>query len=317
VKNKYRQAVIGTFILFSITTNSYAAPSPGSSPGSPPASKEKVADVKPIQLPTVNKDDKGKSFIDDTLALSPSDIKHLKKEIYKRKQAAQTSPVPPPKPITRTIVLDLSPGAQPPVIRVAERNGASVIFTDSTGADWPILEDNNFAKDLFDVLIPLKDGPILNIASKGAYGQGNVAVFLKGLSVPAIFEMVAGQKETDSRVDIRIPKRGPKAKPLQVESKQFPDFDKTLIQFLSDTPPIGAKKISVKENSLDNDATVAGTQAWEYKDNLYVRTPYSPISPGALGYMSSNDGMNAYKLPITPIILMSIEGKIYKIRIEL
>ncbi len=278
-------------------------------------SKASPADKPQTAQNTVPAISMGKDLVNQTLSLSPDDIKYLKRELYKRKKAAQSPPEPPPRPITRTLLIDLSPGAAPPVIRVAERNGASLIFTDSTGAVWPILTVNNFAQDVFDVLVPVKNGGVLNIAAKGAYGQGNLAVFLKDLNVPIIFCLYAGQKETDFRVDVRLPRRGPNAKAITISTPQAPEFDQWLIDILSDTPPITAQKVSLKFENSEN--PINDTKAWIIGENLYIRTPYSPISPGIKGYLSSNDGMTAYKLNKTSLILLSVKGEIYKVRVIL
>jgi intracellular multiplication protein IcmK len=311
MKSKITTLLIAFFVL-SATSCLAAAPEGNDNQGSGLAT-----DVT-IPSPTeAEKQAMGRDFIDESLKLTPEDIIYLKEALYKRKEAAQSSPTPPPRPITRTIILNLSPGTQPPVIRVSERNGASIIFTDATGTDWPVIDTNNFAQDLFTTLVPIKDGPILNIAANGAYGQGNVAVFLKDLSVPIILNVVAGQKETDYRVDARIPRRGPNAQEITVGTNQAPpSFDKTLMDVLSDIPPVNSRTLKiVPEGQAAN--FLADTKAWLAGKEVYLRTPYVPISPGALSYLSSNDGMKAYKFAETPLILLSINGKIYRVKVEL
>jgi intracellular multiplication protein IcmK len=311
MKRKITTLLIAFFVL-SATSCLAAAPEGNDNQG------QGLATDVTIPSPTeAEKQAMGRDLIDETLKLTPEDIIYLKEALYKRKEAAQASPTPPPRPITRTIILNMSPGTQPPVIRVSERNGASIIFTDSTGTDWPVIDENNFAQDIFTTLVPIKDGPILNIAANGAYGQGNVAVFLKDLSVPVILNVVVGQKETDYRVDVRIAKRGPNAQEIIVgTSKAPPSFDKTLMDVLSGIPPLNSRTLKiVPDNQSANFLT--DTKAWLAGREIFLRTPHFPISPGVLDSQSSNDGMKAYKFSETPLILLSINGKIYRVKVEL
>ncbi len=105
--------------------------------------------------------------------------------------------------------VDLSPGAPPPIVRVSNL-GATVNFIDNTGAPWDIVEVNNMAKGRFEVLKPVTTIPSITITADGDYVEGDVAVFLKDLPFPIVVKMVAGQQETDYRLDVRIPRRGPK-----------------------------------------------------------------------------------------------------------
>src|SRR5260363_315564 len=49
---------------------------------------------------------------------------------------------------------------------------------------------------------PVPSVPTMTITAQGDYVEGDVAVFLKDLPYPVVIKMVAGQRETDYRLDL-------------------------------------------------------------------------------------------------------------------
>lgn len=78
----------------------------------------------------------------------------------------------------------------------------------------------------FDVYY-IPDSPIVTIVAKRPYASGSITVLLKGLSVPISVEVTSGDTDSksrvwtvDNRLDLRIPQRGPSARPMAApESK--------------------------------------------------------------------------------------------------
>ena len=70
--------------------------------------------------------------------MSPDQIKEVRYLYNETKQASAVVEKVPAKPVASVIAVDLSPGATPPVIRLASGFVSSLIFLDSTGAPWPI-----------------------------------------------------------------------------------------------------------------------------------------------------------------------------------
>lgn len=277
----------------------------------PAKNKEKTEPVPPP--PVISEENK--SAIDQFLGMSPEEIKYYRSGKDVRKDAVH-DPRRPVKPVTRSIALDLSPGAAPETVRVFDRSGAVVVFTDATGAPWPVVGQNNFAKDLFEVTqSPEKDSPVVMISTITGAGQGTVAVFLKDLATPVLLSMVIGEKETDSRVDAIVPRRGPNAKAPTIEQQTAPEFDPKLLDFLTKTPPSGAKQLSIQ---VDGDKSVATeTTAWMWNEKLYVRSPLAIMSPAWRGIAKTNDGMRAYVFEPTPVLLVTEKGKVHTLRVGL
>ncbi|MFN7097821.1 MAG: DotH/IcmK family type IV secretion protein, partial [Gammaproteobacteria bacterium] len=125
---------------------------------------------------------------------------------------------------------------------------------------------------------------------------------------PVMLTLVPGQKVVDYRVDLRIEGLGPNAQP-GMQGEGLPDqANPTLLNVLDGVPPNGAKRLGVSTNVA---------QVWVVGDNtMYVRTAFTLISPAWLSKMSSADGMNAYQLQVTPLLLLSRYGKVSQIKVE-
>lgn len=122
-------------------------------------------------------------------------------------------------PRISTLTVNLSPGTSMPVLRTAINQGSTVMFTDNTGAPWPLAAaPYNSNDDGFHVeFIP--DSSVLTVQAKRQYDRGNVTAYLKGLAVPVIINVTSGEADStatsrviDGRLDLRIPQRGPMAK---------------------------------------------------------------------------------------------------------
>lgn len=252
--------------------------------------------------------------IQEYLGMSPEEIRRYRSEKGDRKEATH-EPRREVRQVTRSVALDLSPGASPEKIRLFDRAGAVVVFSDSTGAPWPVVGVQNFAQDQFEVVQPgIADSPVVMISTKIGYGQGGAAVFLKDMPTPILLTMVTGGGVADSRVDAIVSRRGPKATAPAIEQQTAPEFDPKLLDFLTKTPPSGAKQLTIQVD--DRDAATE-TTAWVWNDKLYIRTPLTVMSPAWRGVAKSNDGMSAYVFEMIPVLLVSNKGKVHTLRVGL
>lgn len=243
------------------------------------------------------------------LPLSPDQIINLRKRLDQARRASATHPSVPTKPVISSTTVDLSPGATPPIVRISNQ-GAAVSFLDITGAPWDILEVNNLAKGRFDVKLPVAEIPAITITALGDFVEGNVAVFLKGLPIPVMIRMVAGQRETDYRLDLRIPRRGPNAlDPVAgTPSIGLPgNYLQTLLDGI-DTP--NAKPVRV-ENAP------AGTKAWIVGSNVVIRTGLFLNNPAYQATIASADGTRVYEIAPSPVVTLSEQGALRNVYLDL
>ncbi|WP_081069530.1 DotH/IcmK family type IV secretion protein [Burkholderia stagnalis] len=289
--------------------NSYAAGAAGTTPNadgnvySAPNAPKPLPPL--VDQATINYD----AAVNTMSPLTGDQIKALRKRIDQAKRAAATSARTPSKPVSSSVTVDLSPGAPPPIVRVSHL-GATVNFIDSTGAPWDIIEVNNMAKGRFDVLKPVPSIPSITITANGDYVEGDVAVFLKELPFPIVVKMIAGQKETDYRLDVRIPRRGPNAV-APVRGTAAIDLPKDYMQSLLDgvdTP--GAKPIRIENASSD-------MKAWAVGDRIVLRTSLSLHNPAYYGILTAADGTHVYEIPQTPVVTVSANGATRNIILDL
>lgn len=239
------------------------------------------------------------------MPLSPDQIRTLRYLFDQSQRAAATYPgALPPKPTSSSVIVNLSPGATPPVIRLRAGYISSLVFLDSTGEPWPISAYDLGNPKSFNIQWDQKGNTLL-VQALDSYQAGNLAVMLKDHDTPVMLTLFPGQQEVDYRVDLRVPGLGPNAVPMvsglpAVESPK-------LLDFLNGVPPSGAKQLHV----------VGGpAQAWVIGKHMIIRTPLTLLSPSWVASMSSPDGTHVYELIRTPVVLASERGKIIQLKIE-
>lgn len=239
--------------------------------------------------------------VDAVSPLSPAQIKALRKRIDDSRRAANASPTQPPKPVYSTQTVDLSPGAPPPIVRVSDL-GSAVTFIDAAGNPWDIVEVNNLAKGRFDVVHPVPTVPTITITADGGYVEGDVAVFLKGLSFPVVLKMIAGQRETDYRMDVRIPRRGPNAiAPTRGTSEIGLPND--VMQSILDGTQTSHEATPIKMENAP-----PGMTAFAEGDHIMLRTNLFLTNPAFFGSIAGADGTHVYDIPRTPVVTVTENG---------
>lgn len=250
--------------------------------------------------------------VDDTV---PADIAEqvrvLRHRMDEVQRAASASPSAVPRPITRSQPVTQAAGEDPPSVRTSLGMPTNLVFTDSTGAPWPIEFATPGDSSQFDVLLPVAGTSNIQIRPKSAYAYGGLSVTLKGNSVPVSVILTTAQKEVDSRVDLRIMQRGPQAQAPIVDvvfSGGNPASDRALNAFLDNVPPAGAKEVKTSFRSV---------KAWMYNDQLYLRTDATLVSPLWSDSRSSPNGVTrTYLLSEVPFVVVSTEGRMVRVTIN-
>jgi intracellular multiplication protein IcmK len=237
------------------------------------------------------------------MPLTPNQITILHADELRTKKAIESSPVTPPQPTSNTLLVNLSPGATPHTIRMANGYISTLNFVDSTGQVWPVESyDLGDPKD-FSVKTST-DGSSIFIQPTSDFTMANIAVMLKNLSTPIMFTLIPGQKKVDYRDDIHVPGQGPNAMPGQ--SQLPPTESPSLSNVLDGIPPSGSKEFSTSS---------PGTMVWRLGGRLFVRTKDHVISPSWISTMQSPDGMHAYEMMDTPVLLALENGNTVNITI--
>lgn len=280
-----------------------AKTAPPPSPAPAPANGEQV----------INEDDSevinNKSFKDmvqNLYPLSPEQIVRLK-QIYHTSEYAQASTAgTPPKPTATSQFVNLSPGSTPPVIRLSQGFVSSLVFLDSTGSPWPIAAYDLGDPSAFSIQWD-KSSNTLMIQAIKLYNYGNLAVRLRGLNTPVMLTLIPGQKAVDYRVDLRVQGYGPNAKNMPMEERLPPTASDVLLHVLDGVPPAGSQRLVVSGGDA---------RAWLAHEKMFVRTNLTILSPGWLASMTSADGMHAYEMQKSPVLLVSWHGKVMQLKVE-
>jgi len=241
---------------------------------------------------------------DQLFPLTPEQITRIKQQ-YQTQEFVKTATVgTPPKPTATSQFVNLSPGSTPPVIRLSQGFVSSLVFLDSTGAPWPINAYDLGDPTAFNIQWD-KTGNMLMIQPNNLYTYGNLAVRLRGLNTPVMLTLIPGQKAVDYRVDLRVPGYGPNTKIMDIGLP--PSASDILLHVLDGVPPGGSRRLTVS----GGDARV-----WLLNEKMFVRTNLTILSPGWLGSMTSADGMHAYEMQKSPVLLVSWHGKVMQLKVE-
>lgn len=238
--------------------------------------------------------------------LTPEQIIRIKQMYQTAEYAKAASPGTPPKPTATSQFVNLSPGSTPPVIRLSQGFVSSLVFLDSTGAPWPINAYDLGDPTAFNIQWDKTSNTLMIQASK-LYTYGNLAVRLRGLNTPVMLTLIPGQKAVDYRVDLRIEGYGPNAKTMPMDNGLPPSASDILLHVLDGVPPAGSSRLTVSGGDA---------RAWLANGKMFVRTNLTILSPGWLGSMTSADGMHAYEMQKSPVLLVSWHGKVMQLKVE-
>lgn len=277
-------------------------------PAAAAAAAEPPVNTQPADVTTTSEQISEAAFNSVTSRLFPlttTQVVQLR-QMYDTSELAKISlPSTPPRPTATSQFVNLATGSTPPVIRLAQGFVSSLVFLDSTGAPWPLTGYDVGDPQSFNIV--WDKGNTLMIQSKTLYTYGNLAVRLQGLNTPVMMTLIPGQKAVDYRVDLRVQGYGPNAN-MPTSGQNLPSgVDSVLLNVLDGVPPPGSKLLDV----IGGEA-----QAWSQGSKLYVRTRLTILSPGWVSFMSSADGMNAYEMPMAPVLLVSWHGKVIQLKIE-
>lgn len=246
-------------------------------------------------------------MIRNLMPLSQQQILTLRQMFDQSQAAVSEYPGVPPKPTSSSILVNMSPGATPPIIRLRAGYVTTLVFLDSTGQPWPVVGYDLGNTKAFNIAPSAPDGKgnMLVVQALYRYEEGNLAIMLKDENTPVMLTLIPGQRAVDYRVDLRIPGLGPNA---VVGVAGLPQTENPmLLSFLDGVTPGGAKPLDVEG---------APAQAWSFDGKLFLRTRIIVLSPGWISSMNSPDGTHVYELEKTPVILASRRGDMVQLSIR-
>lgn len=271
-----------------------AAPAPQAAPKAVPPDFAVWPD-----LPTPQEAAAFKAAGQAALPLSPAEVAKFKAANIAIEKAMVKQKL---TPINISIPVSLEPGGQSPEIFVAANKGTTLILLDSTGNPWPVNKGfapgSNEMIDVTDTKSPTNNTFIVVPKSAMSYVDTNLTLPLKDTSVPIIVRLSSTDDgKYHERVELRVQRAGPNA-PAAIVAEDMPNLVDPVYQSVLDGAPIG-----LTQRKTD----AAGVAVWEDRKQqaLYLRTAYRLLSPAHTKEGQGADGTWAYRLPLTPRLLLA------------
>jgi len=254
------------------------------------------------------------------LPLKPEEIRVLLERFDRTQESVELPVYPAPKPEVAVQNIDLDPGAEPPVIKMAYGHVTTVSFMDASGQQWPI-HNLSWAGNFQILETAAAEGEdkskqyssMFVISPQSEFAYGNISVNLLGLNTPVILTLETNRDVVHYRFDAIMPDYGPLAKApiMDVSTNGIGSQagSSGMSSALEGIVPDGAQRLKV--SGLDG-----RTSAFKYNGMTYVRTPLTLLSPGWNGSVSSVDGMRVYEISGAPVLLLSDRGRMVRARLS-
>lgn len=247
--------------------------------------------------------------IEGMMPLRPEEIRTLLERHDRTQESIELPVYPAPRPEIAVETLSLDPGVKPKTISVSHGYVTTFTVVDSTGAPWPI-EDITWAGDFEVIEAGGETRHLLRITPRSEFAYGNMSMRLIGLKTPIILSLETARDFVHYRFDAIVPKSGPYAEiPIIDTGVSIAAGDHNLVRVLEGGLPGGAKKLDVTGSD-------GRTTAYDMDGMTYLRTPLTLLSPAWKSSTSSSDGMRVYSFSRTPVVLLSENGRMVRIRIS-
>ncbi|PKU21991.1 hypothetical protein CWS72_24105 [Telmatospirillum siberiense] len=254
-----------------------------------------------------------KDVIDESIPLTPQEIREFKKRTNDLQHAA-AAPVVPLKPVSGAVSLSFDPGSPPPEIKLGTGRVTSLVFFDRSGEPWPVeaIKPGAAVIEVTKGGDQTHDSNIINVVSTVPQPYTDLSIVLKGAPAPIKIGFAPGTNSYQSSLSVRVNAAGVNAKPpiittTPADSVAPEEGSQLLMAVLTGVPPDGAQPLTVEGGPA---------QAWRINDQVYLRTTLPVLSPAWIGSVRTGE-MAAYLLDDTPIVLVSADGQVVSLRIGL
>lgn len=246
------------------------------------------------------------------LPLRPDEIRTLLERFDRTQESVQTPIYPNPKPEVVVQNIGLDPGAKPAVIKMAYGHVTTVTFTDATGAPWPV-QDISWAGN-FEVMESTNSETsythVFRISPQSEFAYGNMSISLLALQTPVIITLETNRDVVHYRFDAVIGDYGPLAEaPLISSGITTAAGSPELSSALEGVMPKGSQRLNV--SGVDG-----RTSAYKIRNQIFVRTPLTLLSPGWTSSVASADGTRVYQINNASVLLLSDRGTMVRAKLS-
>ncbi len=247
----------------------------------------------------------------DQFPLDPSLIRDYRRRLNESQRAAAAPPSGiRPEAISQSLRVSLDTRGPTPQLDTSPGTVSIISFFDQTGAPWPIASFVIGREDAFQVNAMQEGSNQLAVAPLVVHGYSNLAVSLVNEDQPLVIDLETNEARSHYRLDLSVAGRGPNAIVPAVQTREAKQnaSDELMMAFVqgSDIPKT-AQRLST------DDSDVA---AWHFNGNLYVRTNQTLQAPSWSATLSGPGGIKAYRLRPAPLVLITRNGQMTKVRIS-
>lgn len=289
----------------------------GSSGGNAPSSAQPGS---PPKLPQGLSEDELNVLLGDQLPFTPAQTKKIKKAALDAEEASKARVDTNPHPTMGPLTVHLDSGARIQVIRVAANYSTSLIFSDVTGAPWPLVDVIAAQRGQLDIPEAAKgeDGKLkqetnqITLVPLVDVVRTQITVKLAKAPAPIILIVASGQSEVDVRRDISVQARGPGAVMPTLARGTTESVPVELTNMVAGLTPPDATSLKVISSDVPD------VRAWARGQRMYVRTKAQVLSPPVPkdGKVASGpEGTKVFELPLSPVVLLMQGGSVGQLKL--
>ena len=247
----------------------------------------------------------------DLVPLTPEMIRAMNRAVYDVEEAIASPPSGAfPEPKNAKIALSFDPSTAPATVPIYPGVVTTVSFYDETGAPWPI---KTFATGQEDrIQSEALEGPANSIVLTplAAHTRANMVVQLEGDDPPVTMTLAHDESEVVYNLSVELQARGPNAEPETARAPVLNASSPTIAAFAAGADiPKGARAV---ETSL------ADLEAWRLGGDLFLRSSGPRlVSPPWSATARAPGGVVAYRLPLSPVVMVSDGGVVQTIELDI
>lgn len=245
--------------------------------------------------------------------MTPEMIRDYRRRVDESQKAAATPPSGQfPNAITDAARISLNANQEPQVLLTGPDTVSVMAFYDQTGAAWPVASYVIGKPSSFQVYAMQEGSNQLAVTPLVPHGFSNIIVSLVGESRPLVFEVRTNSLNTHYRRDFTVHGRGPNSVSKPLETRQ----NEPVVRASNDVMMAFATGADIPGNAVRLRTDNQGVKAWSYDGAIYLQSADTVISPPASRILTGPGQVKAYRIRPTSVALISVNGRVSKVRIS-
>ena len=245
--------------------------------------------------------------------MTPEMIRDYRRRVDESQKAAATPPSGQfPNAITDAKRVSLNANQEPEVLLTGPDTVSVMAFYDQTGAAWPVASYVIGKPSSFQVYAMQEGSNQLAVTPLVPHGFSNIIVSLVGESRPLVFEVRTNSLNTHYRRDFTVQGRGPNSVSKPLETQQ----NDPVVRASNDVMMAFATGADIPGNAVRLRTDNPAVSAWRYDGAVYLQSADTVISPPASRILTGPGQVKAYRIRPTSVALISVNGRVSKVRIS-